>query len=314
MSEIAERREGAMTVLDGLAMQARLLTESATMNMLQLGHVFIQAKELVRHGEWEGWVRENSGMSERQAQTLMQAWRRFGDKPQFQALEKSKLFKMLSLPEGTEDTFAAENNVNEMTSREVEEAVRRVREEGKQEIEAERKRRVAAEEEAKRLASRPPEIPDDIMNTLREKDEAISTYREERERLAAQSREVLEEKNELQKALSAAQRELQETEEMLKESQAGYDRMQSELLSAQSTLAKGDAERVISEQMTLKDFTAAVRQFMGTVAQMPYMAMQFAAMAQSEKDEYETMLATVSDWCARTKAALATLQGGASVK
>ena len=128
MEQIAKRAEAGLTVLDGLAMQARMFTENVTLNMLQLGRVFIQAKELVQHGQWEKWVRDNSGMSERQAQTLMQAYRRFGERPAFQGLEKSKLFKMLALPDGTEEQFVQEHDVAAMSSREIEAAVRRARE------------------------------------------------------------------------------------------------------------------------------------------------------------------------------------------
>lgn len=50
-------------------------------------------------------------------------------------VDKSKLYKMLALPEGTEDTFIAEHDVGTMTSREVEEAVRQEREKARQERE-----------------------------------------------------------------------------------------------------------------------------------------------------------------------------------
>lgn len=311
MEQIAKRAEAGLTVLDGLAMQARMFTENVTLNMLQLGRVFIQAKELVQHGQWEKWVRDNSGMSERQAQTLMQAYRRFGERPAFHGLEKSKLFKMLALPDGTEEQFVQEHDVAAMSSREIEAAVRRAREDAQGEIEAERSRRIAAEERAQELANRPPEIPADIMDTLRQKDAEISRYRDECERVASLSRDVLEEKNSLTRELSAVQRELKETEEMLRESQEGYDRMQTELLNAQSTLAKGDAERVISEQLTAEDFAAAVRQFIGSVAQMPFMGKTFAAMQHNEVQQYDELLSTVEDWAKRARTALNMIDGGA---
>ena len=125
------------------------------------------------------------------------------------------------------------------------------------------------------------------------------------------SRDVLEEKNSLTRELSAAQRELKETEEMLRESQEGYDRMQTELLNAQSTLAKGDAERVISEQLTAEDFAAAVRQFIGSVAQMPFMGKTFAAMQHNEVQQYDELLSTVEDWAKRARTALNMIDGGA---
>ena len=98
---------------------------------------------------------------------------------------------------------------------------------------------------------------------------------------------------------------------MLRESQEGYDRMQTELLNAQSTLAKGDAERVISEQLTAEDFAAAVRQFIGSVAQMPFMGKTFAAMQHNEVQQYDELLSTVEDWAKRARTALNMIDGGA---
>lgn len=47
MEQIAKRAEAGLSVLDGLAMQARMFTENVTLNMLQLGRVFIQASPII---------------------------------------------------------------------------------------------------------------------------------------------------------------------------------------------------------------------------------------------------------------------------
>lgn len=49
MNEIVAHAETQLSQLDGLAVQARLYAENATMSMLQLGRVFTEAKPLVKH-------------------------------------------------------------------------------------------------------------------------------------------------------------------------------------------------------------------------------------------------------------------------
>lgn len=309
MNEIAAHAEKQLSQLEGLAVQARLYAENATMSMLQLGRVFTEAKPLVKHGEWENWVRNNSGMSERQAQTLMQAYRRFGDSAQFRSLEKSKLFKMLALPKGTEDQFVEENDVSAMTSREVEEAVKRVRAQADAELERERAARRSAEERADRLSERPPEIPRDIDQALRDKDALIERQQRELDRVSTAGREIMDEANRLRCDNDRLRRELDENNELLEETQQECNRAQAELLNMQSTLAKGDAERIPCDELSSDAFAAAVRQFIGTCARMPHMGRTFAVMQASERDAYDELLRTVEGWARDARRALDSIAG-----
>ena len=68
-------------------------------------------------------------MSERSAQNTMAIYRRFGHSASFADVEKSKLFRMLALPENTEESFVQTHDVKSMSVREIDEAVRKAREE-----------------------------------------------------------------------------------------------------------------------------------------------------------------------------------------
>ena len=71
MTELANTGQGELSLLNGLALQARTLAQSAAMNMLQLGRVLCEAKPLVQHGEWDAWIRENAFMKRRTAETYI---------------------------------------------------------------------------------------------------------------------------------------------------------------------------------------------------------------------------------------------------
>lgn len=172
------QQETRITRLSGLAAEARLYSENMAMNMFHLGRVFTEAKTLVPHGQWGAWLRDNSGMSERSAQQLMQVYARFGDQPQLAGLEKSKLFKMLSLPSGMEEVFIEDNDLENMTARQVEAAVQEVKARMQAEINEERQIRQdvaarATELENRLRKSEKGGLPDEVVETLKKQEETI---------------------------------------------------------------------------------------------------------------------------------------------
>ena len=60
-------------------------------------------------------------------------------------------------------------------------------------------------------------------------------------------------------------------------------------------------------QLTAEDFASAVRQFVSSVAQMPYMGTTFATMDNQEIRQYDEFLQTVEDWAKRARKALNTI-------
>ncbi len=307
MNEIANTQQAGLTPIAVLAEEARIYSESMAMNMLNLGRVFTEAKKQVAHGEWGDWVQRYSGMSVRSAQQLMAIYSRFGDKPAFAGVEKSKMYKMLALPEGTEEAFAEKNDLSAMTSREVEEAVKRVREQANEEIRRERAARKAAEERAEELSVRPPEVPEEVSAALKSKDAMIEQQKQELERIAATGRDSVAEANRLRSDNNRLRRELNENAELLEETQQECNRAQAELLNLQSTVAKGDAERTPCDELTTDTFAAAVRQFIGACARMPHMGRTFGMMRPEEYHVYDELLRTVEGWAKDARKALDTI-------
>ena len=306
MNELANTKPAEISTLDGLAMEARTLRLNINMNMWQLARVFLEAKELLPHGEFGKWVEENADVSERTAQDMMASYKRFGGRPQFAELGQAKTFKLLPLPAGTEEKFLQEHDVQAMTAREVQEAVKQVRAEAQAEIEKERQARLDAEQRALDAESRPPQIPPELTDELAASRERAAQQQAEIQRLAALGNESLAETRRLAAENSSLRKEIQEQADMLNEQQDDLNRAQQELLNAQSAIAKGDAERIPADQLTADAFASAVRAFIGTVARMPHMRMTFATMDHRDKEEYSVLLQTVEKWCEDSRRALDT--------
>lgn len=312
MDGIATTQQNALTPLHVLAQEARLYSESFVLNTINLGRVLTEAKkQLAKHGEWADWVRENTGgMSVRTAQQFMQVYARFGDKEAFVGIDKSKMYKMLSLPAGTEDAFIEQNDVANMSSREVEEAVKKVRAEMNAQLAKERQARKEAEERAEELEGLADSVPEHALNELVEKQNAIDRLSKEVSLMDHDKRMLLAEAQGLRRDVLTLQRDLEERDEMLEEAQQEHERVCAELLNMQSAAAKGDAERVPVDEFTVEVFASAVRQFVGTCARMPHMRGTFAMMMLSEKNAYDELLCTIEAWAHDARAALDTVDFG----
>lgn len=339
--------EGTMILLDGLARQARSLTESTVGNLMQLGRVFTEAKKLVPRGEWGSWLRENSGMSERRAQKLMQAYGRFGNDERMKALDVTKVFDLLLLPQGTEEKFLENNDVEKMTSREIESAVQKAREEerakARESMEAMRESNLnelakARESYEKSMQIRMDEIlvekEAENQETIRRQEEQLSALREE-------MREHQQAAEELKKKLGAAEeaakeatqaaidgtqdirkqnaaameearklrREIEEKDELLKELQEEYNQVNALYLDAQSAIAKGDAERTTADILSAEAVGDAVRVFIGQVGRVPFMHGTFAMMDDIQREEYRANVMQVKEWADKSLKALDSVNG-----
>lgn len=309
MSEISNTTAQLPSRLDGLAMEARLLTAGVAMNMLQLGRVFSEAKPLVPAGEWQNWIRDNACVSVRTAEQYMQAYSAFGTNPDIANLGQSKVLKLLPMPEAEREMFLETHDVQNMTVREVDTAIKEAREQAQAEISRERELRLAAEHKAAELASRPPEVPESLTASLREKDEVIDRQWTELERLKVIGQEQLAEANKLRRENADLLRDVKDQADMLQEAQENYDQVQRELLDAKSAIARGEVDRVTSDRLTSDVFARAVRQFMGDVARMPHMRTAFAMMGAEEKAEFYELLSTVESWAVDARKALDTTAG-----
>ena len=291
MTELANTQKKEIAVLDNLAMQAKTYIQNARMNLLQLGRVLAEAKPLVPHGEWENWVKTNTSMSKRAAEQYMQAYAEFGLNPQIAELGTTKTLKLLPLTEDEREKLLSENDVSSMSTRQLDEAIRKqkqealkeARQEVQGELEKERTARIAAEQRAKAAESRPPEVTKELSDKLR-------SHKEQMERLTREN--------------SILKQEIRERDEELEEQQADYNRAQEELLNIKSQVAKGDAERVPTDQLTVDAFASAVRAFIGACARMPHMSATFSEMSQIDKNEYDELLRTVEAWAKDSRKAL----------
>ena len=111
----------------------------AAQGALKIGERLCEAKELLGHGEFLPWIKDEFGWTDMTAQKLMAVYREFGDSQKslfgpeintktYSDLPVSKLYLLISVPESEREDFVKENNVAEMSVREMEKLLREKKE------------------------------------------------------------------------------------------------------------------------------------------------------------------------------------------
>lgn len=307
MNEITNTTETNLTTLERVTAEARILRMSINMNMFHLARVLVEAKEVVPHGEWLAWIRDNADVSEKTAEDMMAAYRRFKDNPQIQQLAPSKTFKLLALPAGAESAFMEQHDVENMTVRQIAEAVKKARaeeqEKARRDIEQERAWRKEAEKRARELYEH-PEVPEEVAEELRQAQERAKIEKEQHDHFANRARELGNENVRLNREKEAWEKERADMEADSDRLAEDYNELQRKYNELSSAQRRGDSDRPQSDELTLDVFSAAVREFTGLCARMPYMGAVFEDMDEKKRQSYDVLLRSVEGWAEGARRAL----------
>lgn len=199
---------------------------------MQIGERLTEAKELMPYGEWGKWLDTEFGWTERKAQQLMQVYREFGGTQKslfgaeisnaktFSDLSFSKLLLLVSVPESEREAFVEENNVGEISVREMKKLIAERDEARRARQDAESKlvltERIAADREAmgKELKKKLEEVKKALSESEDDVDKQsgeLSTLRRENKELRERPVEtvtvVQKDEKAIADAVSAAKKE-----------------------------------------------------------------------------------------------------------
>lgn len=104
-------------------------------NSIEIGRRLIEAKSMVSHGEWGNWLKESVDYSQSTANNLMKIFNEYGadqltllgDNSKSQALGNlsyTQAIALLGIPSEDRENFIKENNVDDMSTRELQSAIK----------------------------------------------------------------------------------------------------------------------------------------------------------------------------------------------
>lgn len=279
------------------------LKQELARNIVDIGLRLIEAKEMLSHGEWLPWLKENVCFSETTAQSYMKVAKEFPNPQLVGDLGVRKALTLLALPSAEREDFLAENNVIDMTSRELEKAIRerdearkaaeaaqadaRSAEESRAKMEADMRaleniHRCAQEGEAqardalakaqaelKELRERPVDVAVEVDQKAVEKAkaEAIAGMQAKVDAAEKQRKEAEQKRKEAEKALSDAKKEAGANAAILSRA----EKAEAELAEARRQLdaaAKAESASIVNQNGDLAMFNVLFSQTQDQVNKM----------------------------------------------
>jgi chromosome segregation ATPase len=130
---------------DMIAAEINALTAQMLSSVIEIGRRMVEAKEMLPYGTFGKWIEDNTGYSSSTANNFMRLFKEygaaqgslFGAQVESQTIGKlsySKALALLALPADERETFAEEYHVDEMSTKELKQAIRE-RDEAKQQAE-----------------------------------------------------------------------------------------------------------------------------------------------------------------------------------
>ena len=286
-----------LTALHTIEVRIALHIQEARRNCLEVGICLNEAKDagLVPHGEWENWVRVNTGLNERSAQRLMKAAREVPAGSTLAQLDLSKITAILALPEGDREAMAQRVVAEDMTVKQL-----------RREIDAQHKKLLDSSAQNDRLASRAVKLEDQLFNMRQEYDsrrkQMEEAHRTEVGALRLQLQEALSAPAgigpEAQERIDALTQELADAEAYAEEQARLRQEAQQELLNAS---IGQDAPSTQRRAFGPENLEAAVRSFLGEVGVMMYMDAELASMGAIDKQSMRRQLDMIGDWLQRVQ-------------
>lgn len=206
---------------------------------IEIGGYLTEAKSLLPHGEWGSWLKERVNYSQSTAINFMKLYEEYGNRQEslfasnsqsIMNLSYTKALKLLAIPEDEREQFVEENNVEDISSREVE---RLIKERNDALAKAEASESLQAEKE--------------------EAEKAAEYQRERASQLQSQtdslSKEINDYKEKLQKAKDAEKKAKDKLKE-LKENPVIPQEVTDKLKAEAQAQAAADASAQIEKKLT----------------------------------------------------------------
>nr|DAJ85818.1 MAG TPA: Protein of unknown function (DUF3102) [Caudoviricetes sp.] len=228
-------------------------------NSIEIGRKLTEAKEMLPHGEWGKWLKTEVDYSKTTANNLMKIFQEYGSEQinllgdnlksqTFGNLNYSQATLLLGVPAEEREKFVEENNVEEMSARELKKAIEELKK-----TEEEKEKALKAMEEAEEKARQESEARQALEDAFNSGAEERRKLEEEKESLIGKINGLekkIEELNTIDKEVSVSTEEIdkeieeriQELKDKLEETNKEKNKLEDKLKAAEEGVTNSEIE------------------------------------------------------------------------
>lgn len=260
-----------------------MLKDQTAQNIIEIGKRLIEVKENLEHGEFTEWLKEKVDISHRTANNFMKVATTFSNSQSLANLGSTKLFLLAGLDEENRQEIMKESNVEEMTTRELEQVVKEKKEIKKQ-LEAEK------------------EYSEELQEAIKQKENQIRTLKNEIENIQKPEKEIVEKeviKEIVPENLILEKQSLEEELETL--------RKRAE--KAENTISRMKLDKEINQDkvytnVKLDNLLINIKDFLNNASKYTYLRDELQKIPSQNKKILESKINEVESWTILMKQAL----------
>lgn len=260
-----------------------ILKDQTAQNIIEIGKRLIKVKENLPYGEFTKWLQERIDISHRTANNFMKVAKTFSNSQSLANLGSTKLFLLAGLEEEDRQEVIQENNVEDMTTRELEQVVKEKKEIKKQ-----------LEEEQ--------EYSEELQQAIKEKENQIRALQNEIENIQIPEKEIVE--KEVVKEVVP--------ENLILEKQAlekELETLRKRAEKAENTLSRMKLDKEISQDkvytnVKLDSLLVNIKDFLDNASKYTYLKSELQDIPPQNKKILENKINEVESWTILMKQAL----------
>jgi hypothetical protein len=260
-----------------------MLKDQTAQNIIEIGKRLIDAKNNLLHGEYLSWLENKVDFSDRTARNFMKVANTFENWQPVANLGTRKLLALAGLDEENRQEVMQENNVEDMTTRELEKVVKEKKEIKKQ-LEAEQ------------------EYSNELQDAIKEKEKQIKTLQNEIENIQVPQKEIIEKEVVKEVIPENLILEKQELEQEL-------DALRKRAEKAENTLSRMKLDKEIQQdkvysKIKLDNLLINIKTFLDNASKYTYLKEEFQKIPIQNRKILESKINEVESWTILMKQAL----------
>lgn len=260
-----------------------MLKEQTAQNIIEIGKTLIEVKENIGHGNFGEWLEKEVEFSHYTANRFMKIATEFSNSTAMCNLNSTKLFLLAGLDEEDRQEVMQKSNIEEMTTRELEQVVKEKKEIKKQ-LEAEK------------------EYSEELQEAIKQKENQIRTLQNEIENIQKPEKEIIEKeivKEVIPENLILEKQSLERELETL--------RKRAE--KAENTVSRLKLDKEINQDkvytnVKLDNLLVNIKDFLNNASKYTYLKDELQKIPTQNKKILESKIQEVDNWVILMKQAL----------
>ena len=266
--------------LEIIAGEIRTFTASMLNNIIEIGRRMCEAKEMLPYGQFGDWIKANTGYSRSTANNFMRVFQEYGtrqgslfgaeveDAQTFGKLSYTQALALLALPSGEREEFVETHDLENMSTRELRDAIRE-RDEARRALDTALADAARAEEFAAALTHERDEarkVMDDALEDAKKAEQEAEELRAQIKEIEGQPTTVEIDQDAIDKAVAAALEKASKANEAEMDKLRETERQVREDLKQQLRKAEAAAEKAKAAEARAKDKLKKAENHAGTIA------------------------------------------------